>query len=181
MKLDLQILVRVILHFPLTQLLEFHPTLLLRILPIILIISSLPFLTQNKNHLFDAGDAVFVAFGDTAGKRATDFSDSHFSWSITLVKDTTIKDPNQKLPQPGDIIKIRTTKPFRTTDYVEFTTQRADFNKSKALLDMNNIAVVPNPYVGAATGSPLPLLLVAVRGLFISSIFQINVLSGFLQ
>jgi hypothetical protein len=112
------------------------------------------FFDANKNHLFDAGDAVFVAFGDTTGKRATDFTDSHFSWSITLVKDTTIKDPNQKLPQPGDLIKIKTTKPFRTTDFVEFTTKRADFNKSKALLDMNNIAVVPNPYVGAATWEP---------------------------
>src|ERR1039458_5810491 len=43
---------------------------------------------------------------------------------------------------------------YRTGDYIEFTTQKADFNRSKALVDLDKIAVVPNPYVGAASWEP---------------------------
>jgi hypothetical protein len=112
------------------------------------------FFDQDNNQQFSAGDAIFIVFGDSTGKRATDYTNSRVTWSATLVKDTTIKDPNQKVPQPGDVIKIRTTKPFRTGDYVEFITQKPDFNRSKAITDMDKIAVVPNPYVGAASWEP---------------------------
>ncbi len=37
---------------------------------------------------------------------------------------------------------------------MQFTTRRADFNRAKALTDMDKIAVVPNPYVGAASWEP---------------------------
>ena len=63
-------------------------------------------------------------------KRATDFTDSHVTWSVTLVKDTSISAINQIPPKPGDVIQITTTKPYRSGDYVEFTTQKADFNRS---------------------------------------------------
>jgi hypothetical protein len=112
------------------------------------------FYDKDNNNLFNAGDAIFVIVGDSAGQRVTDFSNRHVTWSVSLVKDTTIKEPDQLPPLPGDIIQLKTTKPFRTGDYLEFTTQRADFNRSKALSDMDNIAVVPNPYVGAASWEP---------------------------
>jgi hypothetical protein len=112
------------------------------------------FFDDNNNNLFDAGDAVFLAFGDSTGKKAIDYTNQHFSWSVSLIKDTSIIDSKQILPKPGDVIKITTTKPFRTGDYIEFTTQKADFNRSKALGDMDKIAVVPNPYVGAASWEP---------------------------
>jgi len=112
------------------------------------------FYDVDKNNLFSAGDAIFFAFGDSARKKATGFSNSHFSWSVTLVKDTTISDANQRTPQPGDKIIVRTTKPYRNGDYIEFITQKADFNRSLALSDMSKISVVPNPYVGAASWEP---------------------------
>jgi hypothetical protein len=109
---------------------------------------------NDNNQQFSAGDVIHIAFGDSAGKRATDFTDSHIGWSIKLIKDTTISSPNQLSPQPGDIYDISITKPFRSADYIEFTTQKADFNRSKALTDLDKIAVVPNPYVGAASWEP---------------------------
>ena len=112
------------------------------------------FYDKDNDQQFTPGDAILIAVGDSAGKRATDFTNSHISWAIKLVKDTTISTPNQRLPQPGDVIKISTTKPYRTGDYIEFTTQKADFNRSKALVDLDKIAVVPNPYVGAASWEP---------------------------
>jgi hypothetical protein len=109
------------------------------------------FFDSDNNNQFNAGDAIFVVLGDSIGKKATDFSNAHYTWSVSLIKDTLIKEPDQILPKPGDIIKFSTTKPFRSSDYVEFTTNKADFKRSNALSDMDKIAVVPNPYVGAAS------------------------------
>lgn len=108
----------------------------------------------NNDRLFNAGDAIFLAFGDSAGKRATTSSDLHVAWSITLAKDTTLAVSDQIEPAPGDKIRITTRKPFRTGEYFEFTTQKSDFNSALAVQDMDKIAVVPNPYVGAASWEP---------------------------
>jgi hypothetical protein len=115
------------------------------------------FYDLDKNQQFSVGDAIFIIVGDSAGKRASNFTDvnTHIIWAVQLfIKDTTIKDPNLLMPKPGDVIQFTTTKPFRSGDYEEFTTQKADFNRSKAILDLNKIAVVPNPYVGAASWEP---------------------------
>ena len=112
---------------------------------------------NDKNQQFSSGDAIYIVVGDSSGKRASDITDvnTHIIWAVQLlIKDTTIKDPTLLLPKPGDIIQFTTTKPFRSGDYVEFTTQKADFNRSKALKDLDKIAVVPNPYVGAASWEP---------------------------
>ncbi|MFA6457341.1 MAG: hypothetical protein WCW40_11010 [Bacteroidota bacterium] len=54
------------------------------------------------------------------------------------------------LPQAGDKFVVKTRKPFYEGDYFEFTTrgQRVDAGLAKASL--NNIKVVPNPYIGTA-------------------------------
>ncbi len=108
----------------------------------------------NNNQIFDDGDAIFIVMGDSAGKPATSFSNLKVSWSVTLIKDTTISEANQRLPQFGDIFKLVTKKPFRNGEYFEFTTQAPQFDKQKAVNDMDKIAVVPNPYVGAASWEP---------------------------
>ena len=70
------------------------------------------------------------------------------TWRFYLEADTT---GNQIPPQPGDLFRIVTTKPFRTGDRVEFTMKGTGFDIEKAKRDMQNIAVVPNPYVVAAS------------------------------
>ena len=113
------------------------------------------FRDENNNELFDDGDAIFVVFGDSAGKPAETWSEVRISWSMTLVKDTTIADEDQLPPQEGDVYKIITKKPFRTGEYFEFITQGQDFDLSKAQSELDKIAVVPNPYTGAASWEPL--------------------------
>ncbi len=63
-------------------------------------------------------------------------------------------DTNQVPPQEGDIFRLATRKPFRTGDYIKFTVHGEDYNQDKAVTDMDKIAVVPNPYVAAATWEP---------------------------
>ena len=50
------------------------------------------FRDENSDKIFNDGDAIFFVFGDSLGKRATNFSNLHVSWSVTLFKDTTIAE-----------------------------------------------------------------------------------------
>jgi hypothetical protein len=113
------------------------------------------FRDANEDENFNDGDAIFFAFGDSLGKPATSFLDLHVSWSVTLIKDTTIAEGDQRPPQIGDVFKVVNTKPFREGEFYEFTTKGQSFDKTKATEELANIAVVPNPYVGAASWEPL--------------------------
>ena len=109
---------------------------------------------ENSSGVFDAGDAIFIIAGDSLGGKVTSNTNRHVGWSVSLFQDTSISQDHQKAPQPGDVFKIATTKPFRTGEYYQFTTKSPYFDKSKVESDMNNIAVVPNPYAGAASWEP---------------------------
>ena len=109
----------------------------------------------NGNSVFDAGDAVFIVVGDSAGQPATQFFSARKGWSLTLLQDTLIAASLQRPPQPGDVFRISTKKPFRTGEYFEFATKGRALDPTKAKQDLSRIAVVPNPYVGAASWEPL--------------------------
>ena len=113
------------------------------------------FRDENKNKLFDDGDAIFLVVGDSAGKPAETWSEARISWSMTLISDTTIAEKDQLPPQAGYIYKITIKKPFRTGEYFEFISSGQGFNRAKAQSEMDKIAVVPNPYAGAASWEPL--------------------------
>jgi hypothetical protein len=70
------------------------------------------------------------------------------TWRFYFEADDTL---NQVPPQPGDIFRISTKKPFRTGDKINFTVRGKDFSTEKAKTDLDNIAVVPNPYLAAAS------------------------------
>lgn len=112
------------------------------------------FRDENKDELFNDGDAIFVVVGDSLGKRATSFADVRVSWSMTLIKDTTIAESEQREPQIGDVYKIVTRKPFRNNEIFQFTASGQKFEKEKAVNELDKISVVPNPYVGAASWEP---------------------------
>lgn len=112
------------------------------------------FKDNDNDNKFSAGDAIFITLGDSSGKKATGFSDQHFTWSMSLTKDTTIAEANQRPPQPGDVYSIITSKPFRTGDYAEFVTKSITYDKTKAVTDLSKVSVVPNPYCGAASWEP---------------------------
>lgn len=112
------------------------------------------FRDENKDELFNDGDAIFIVAGDSLGKRATSFADVKISWSMTLIKDTTIAEEEQIAPEVGDVYKIATRKTFRNNEFFEFTTSAPKFDRSKAVTELDKIQVVPNPYVGAASWEP---------------------------
>ncbi len=91
----------------------------------------------------DSIEAILTWVPDPIGR-----IDYKTSWRFYLEADTTVQ---QMPPQPGDIFRIRTTKPFRNGDRIEFTTRGQGFDREKAEKDLDNIAVVPNPYVVTAS------------------------------
>lgn len=68
------------------------------------------------------------------------------TWKMTLVQPD---DSLSTLPRAGDFLNIITDKPFLKNDVYEFTTIAAHFDEEKAKGDMDNIYVVPNPYIVA--------------------------------
>ena len=112
------------------------------------------FRDANSDQVFNENDAIFFVFGDSLGKRATNFSNLHVSWSITLLKDSTIAESEQRPPQFGDLYKVVNKKPFRKDEFYEFTVRGQSFDPSLAKSDLDKISVVPNPYVGAASWEP---------------------------
>jgi len=64
-------------------------------------------------------------------------------------------DPNGQIPpQSGDLFRITTKKPFRSGDFATFSVRGKKLSTEKAKTDIEKIAVVPNPYVAAATWEP---------------------------
>jgi len=112
------------------------------------------FRDENNDGIFNAEDAVFIVSGDSLGKKATNFGDLNVTWSISIAKDTTIAEQDQRPPEFGDVYKIVTKKTFRNGEFFEFKTKGQKLNINKAKIDLDKIAVVPNPYVGAASWEP---------------------------
>ncbi|MGC8898564.1 MAG: hypothetical protein ACP5ON_10085 [Bacteroidota bacterium] len=119
------------------------------------------FFDRNNNDQFDVGDEIVIVYGDSAAKMPVSGSPYRTTWSITFYSDTTT--PTQIAPSAGDIYFIGTTKPFRTNESFTFTTKGAFIDTSLARSSLDKIAVVPNPYLGAASWEP-PLLFQTGRG-----------------
>ena len=112
------------------------------------------FFDQNEDSTLGPGEAIFIAYGDSAGKPPASFGRARFTWSLAVFKDTLIPDPQQRVPQPGDTYLIATRKPFRTGEYFGFQSSSPKLDKAMAQSDLANVAVVPNPYAGAASWEP---------------------------
>ncbi|MFO7446231.1 MAG: hypothetical protein R6W90_07680 [Ignavibacteriaceae bacterium] len=108
----------------------------------------------NNDKIFNDSDAVFMVFGDSLGKRVERYADAKVGWSVTIIKDTTLPESQQIPPKPGDVYRLAIKKPFRTGEYVEFTSKAPDMDRSKAVFELDKVAVVPNPYTGAASWEP---------------------------
>lgn len=67
-------------------------------------------------------------------------------------KFTFVPTPNQQvlLPANGAVAELKINTPFKSSDVFKFATSVPTVDIPKAKHDMNKIAVVPNPYVGAA-------------------------------
>ncbi len=118
------------------------------------------FYDPDNSGTFTPGDRIIIVYGDSLGKRPEP-GNYRPTWSVQIYSDTA--QPNLRLPRAGDVLTIATTKPFRTGEAFQFKIRGARTDPNKAKSDLERIAVVPNPYVGAASWEP-PNLFRAGRG-----------------
>lgn len=96
-----------------------------------------PILSKRNNRRWDWGEGiVFQPQGAT--NAAT-------SYEVIFSLDTNVAV--QKLPKNGDVYQVKTTKPFAKGDMFMFETQKARVENEIIKERINDIYVVPNPYV----------------------------------
>ncbi|MCK5738593.1 hypothetical protein KAH55_05405, partial [bacterium] len=72
------------------------------------------------------------------------------TWKFALAGN----DTNSHVPVAGDSFKVTTSKPFRKGDKFRFTSAAAEVDDQLAAESLDNIKVVPNPYIASAIWEP---------------------------
>ncbi len=90
------------------------------------------------NGRWDWGDGIIL--------RATNAgpTESSYYLEFSLPSDSNV---TPKLPKAGDVYTVRTRKPFLKGDKYTFETKPVKFSGAKAKPQLENVYVVPNPYV----------------------------------
>ncbi|MBK7258384.1 MAG: hypothetical protein IPI01_11405 [Ignavibacteriae bacterium] len=121
----------------------------------------LTFLAENsstKDQQWSSGEEI-VLFRPGSTGLTTDTT----TWGIVITKpaDTTIAP---RAPGNGDVLLIATRRPFSTSDRFTITTEGSTVSTERASSLMDQIYVVPNPYVGLSDIEPTNRLPGATRG-----------------
>ncbi len=111
-------------------------------------------LDANNDSTMSPGNKIIIISGDSLGKPAV-AGNYRAAWKIEMFIDT-LAGP-LRLPAAGDIFSFKTKKPFRTGESFQFKMKASNIDLNRAKSDLDKIAVVPNPYVGAASWEPLNL------------------------
>jgi len=106
---------------------------------------------RDNDGQFTPGDSVTIVVGQTLGERP---QGSRFKSTWAIFFDPLNEGETPQPPQAGDIYRIVVSKPFRDGESFEFTVRGARVDLQRAKNSLADIAVVPNPYVGAASWEP---------------------------
>lgn len=98
-------------------------------------------ITKNKNNKqWDWGEGIILL-----ADGSTTTSNFKASYEIKFSLDTTVAV--QKLPKSGDVYQVKTRKPFEKNDSYIFETKKGEIKNDLVKQSINDIYVVPNPYV----------------------------------
>lgn len=93
------------------------------------------------NQQWDPGEEIALFKPGSTGQV------NELTWGVTVTLPTdTLLTPTP--PTDGDILYVATYRPFNGTDKFELKTMGAKVSDNLAATNMDNIYVVPNPYVG---------------------------------
>jgi hypothetical protein len=122
------------------------------------ILSFLIETSTTRNSQWDPGEEIAL-FKPGATGLGTDT----LTWSIIISSPVDSTKPSH-VPTDGDVLLIRTRRPFNTNDVFMLTTTAATVDLAAASSRMDNIYVVPNPYIGYSVIEPTNWLPGATRG-----------------
>ncbi len=114
----------------------------------------LPILPKNINNE-ESAELLFLDFDDTDDLTAGDKlilcrrdSKNRIKYLFTI---EFIADGSDIAPSPGDKIRISTTREFGSDDSFQFAMRASSLDNELAKKELDDIYVVPNPYVGGAS------------------------------
>ncbi len=98
-------------------------------------------------------EPILILTGDSAWI-SPEYPNFKTSWAICFFPP---EDPNVTPvpPQPGDVLNIKTAKPFRNGEYYEFTVSSPKSDEDKIKSSLDEVYVVPNPYLATSLFEPL--------------------------
>ena len=99
--------------------------------------------STSRDSLWNPGENVIILKGDD-GLDAT--------WEFVIDQDPFLPPIP---PAPGDVYYIATTRPFTQEDVFTFSSQASRIDEVKAASELDQITVVPNPYVVTNVLEPL--------------------------
>ncbi len=102
--------------------------------------------------LFDNDNSGSLSIGDII--TIIEFKGTQFRFTYDWVMGPPPSNSIPSFPESGDEYIIRTTKPFKTGDYFEFSTKSAKSDLALAKDELSTIKVVPNPYIAGASWEP---------------------------
>ena len=97
----------------------------------------------SNDSLWTPGEAIILLSGDSGLTQ---------TWELIITEDQFLPP---KAPQDGDIYFIATKRPFSSEDVYSFQTVASSIDDFTASLKLDNITVVPNPYVVTNAIEPL--------------------------
>lgn len=109
--------------------------------------------TATKNDSLDWGEDILLFIPNQNG-----LPTDTVAWQVAFYppSDTSVV---KRPPTDGDVYLIKTNKPFTSEDVFQFETKSAKVSNEKAKSRLDDIYVVPNPYVGyneLEPSNPLP-------------------------
>lgn len=110
-----------------------------------------------SNGQYDYGELIVIIMG-TEPEAEPQFAGGQFraSWSIRLIPPDPVLQPDltREEPQPGSSFVFEISKPFQNTDEYRFSMKGGALDKNLAKEALDDIFVVPNPYVASSDFEP---------------------------
>ena len=103
---------------------------------------------STRDSAWSPGEKI-IAF--KPGSQGTPADTVTWEFVISNPEDSTLVPV---LPTDGDVILFRTTRPLNNNDMFTLKTEAGKIDNSIASSSMNNIYVVPNPYIGYSEIEP---------------------------
>jgi hypothetical protein len=79
----------------------------------------------------------------------------HWSWDVNFASQDPVRHPDSVITfSAGDMLLLKTKRPFRQGDVFQFTTVKPTVDDNAAAKTVFRVRAVPNPYVTASTFEP---------------------------
>ena len=99
---------------------------------------------RNESGVFDAGDDLII------NERPGNTGNRRFRYRVRFTANSSGDTP----PSAGNVLRITSRRPFAEGDFFQFTLRPPFIDADQAQNELDRIAVVPNPYVGASEFEP---------------------------